>query len=212
MHTRIKICGITRYEDARIAVNLGVDALGFSMSESNKRYIAPEAVLKIIQKLPPFISKVGVFDDDSFDEIVKRSQASGIDTIQLNGDYPPEFVNQFRVPIIKKLFIDTDYNPEILNKYNVSAFLVDISAKNTEGSLSDKRLKKHAIKLTYSLKKNIILSGQIGITTIRGIVEEIAPYGVNIIESVEIRPGIKNPQKMRDLIKVIKELNFKERP
>lgn len=212
MHTRIKICGITRHEDARIAVSLGVDALGFSLSESSKRYIAPEAVLKIIQKLPPFISKVGVFDDDSFDEIVKRSQTSGIDTIQLNGDYPPELVNRFKVPIIKKLYIDTDYNPEILNKYNVSAFLVDISAKSTEGSLSDKRVKKQAIKLTYSQKKNIILSGQIGITTIRSIVEEIAPYGVNIIESVEIRPGIKNPQKMRDLIKVIKELNFKERP
>lgn len=212
MHTRIKICGITRPEDARVAVSLGVDALGFSLSESNKRYIPPETVLKIIQKLPPFISKVGVFDDDSFEEIVKRSQTSGIDTIQLNGDYPPELVNQFRAPVIKKLYVDSDYEPEILNKYNVSAFLMDISAKTTEGSLSDRNVKKYAIKLTYSLKKNIILSGQIGITTIRGIIEEIAPYGVNIIESVEIRPGIKNPQKMRDLIKVIKELNFKDRP
>jgi phosphoribosylanthranilate isomerase len=203
MRIKIKICGITQYEDARIAVNLGVDALGFVFSKSNQRYIDPKKAYDIIVRLPPFISKVGVFFDEDLPEIVNACKTAAIDTIQLNGNQPPELVNQINLPVIKTISIDEQFNPAILDKYNVSAFLLSLWADYPSRNASHSDTNWDRVKRTISVKKNIVLSGQIGITNVKEAIEEVEPYGVDIIDSVEIMPGVKNPHKMRDITKIV---------
>ncbi len=203
MRIKIKICGITKYEDARIAVNLGVDALGFVFSKEDPRYVDPQKASEIIKKLPPFIAKVGVFINEDLPEIINACKIAAVDTIQFNGNEPPELVNKINLPVIKKFSIDTQFDPTLLDQYKVSAFLLSLweDYPNKDTSHSDTVWDK--VKRTISVKKNIILSGQIGITNVREAIEEVEPYGVDIIDSVEIMPGVKNPHKMRDIIKVI---------
>ena len=203
MRIKIKICGITQYKDARIAVNLGVDALGFVFSKGNQRYIDPKKAYDIIGKLPPFISKVGVFYDEDLPDIVNACKIAAIDTIQLNGNQPPELVNQINIPVIKKFSIDAQFNPAVLDEYNVSAFLLSLWADYPSKNASHSDTNWDRVKRTISVKKNIVLSGQIGITNVKEAIEEVEPYGVDIIDSVEIMPGVKNPHKMRDIIKIV---------
>jgi phosphoribosylanthranilate isomerase len=203
MRIKIKICGITQYEDARIAVNFGVDALGFVFSKDNPRYIDPKKANNIIGKLPPFVSKVGVFSNEDLQEIVNACKTAAIDTIQLNGNQPPELVNRINLPVIKKFSIDGQFNPAVLDEYKVTAFLLSLWADYPSRSASHSDTNWDKVKRTISIKKNIVLSGQIGITNIKEAIEEVEPYGVDIIDSVEIMAGVKNPHKMRDIIKIV---------
>ena len=203
MRIKIKICGITKYEDARIAVNLGVDALGFVFTRGDPRYINPQKASGIIEKLPPFIAKVGVFCNEDLTEIVHACKIAAIDTIQFNGNQSPEQVSRINLPVIKKFSVDKHFDPALLDRYDASAFLLSLWKDYPIRDSSHSDVTWNRVKRTISVKKNIILSGQIGITNVRDAIEEVEPYGVDIIDSVEILPGKKNPHKMRDIIRAI---------
>ncbi len=199
MHVKIKICGITQFEDARTAVNMGADAIGFVFDESNPCYIVPKMARRIIKKLPPFITKVGVFRNTLLDTIVESVQTSGVNTIQLDGDEPPETMSQFHMPIIKKFTIREGFDISIFDDYKVSAYLLDTWNK------ADQSFSWDIARKAVRKKKNIILSGKLGALNIKEALDEVAPYGVDICESVEVMPGVKNPQKMGAVIKIVKE-------
>ncbi len=199
MQVKIKICGITKFEDARAALNMGTDALGFVFDENNPRYIVPKMARRIIDKLPPFITKVGVFRDASLKTIIKSVQTAGVDTIQFNGNESPETVAQISMPVIKAFAIGQDFDLAILEAYTTSAFILDTWNKTSQSFSWD------IAKRIVRKKQNVILSGRLGITNIREALDEVAPYGVDICESVEVMPGVKNPQKMGAVIKIIKE-------
>src|SRR5215216_1207849 len=94
--TLVKICGITKLEDAIAASRFGADMLGFNFYEKSPRFIRPEDARAIVEKLPAGIGKVGVFVDDSIDRILDVVEIAGLDAIQLHGDEPPEFVDEIR--------------------------------------------------------------------------------------------------------------------
>ncbi len=201
MQVKIKICGITRFEDARAAINMGADALGFVFDERSPRYIVPKMARRIIQKLPPFITKVGVFCNPTLTDIIEAVQTAGVNTIQLNGDESLDIISKINIPVIKAFTIGPDFDEAILEKYSVSAVLLDTWNKaNQEFSWG-------IAKKTVRKKKNVILAGKLGVMNIREALDAVAPYGVDICESVEVMPGVKNPQKMGTVIKIIKEWN-----
>lgn len=212
MKIKVKICGITQYEDARAAVNLGADAIGFVFDRKNPRYIEPDKVSKIIKKLPPFITKVGVFYDEIPQTITEIACSANIDTIQLNGSEPPETIAQLSMPIIKTFFIEPGFDIGLLEEYNVSAFLIDTWSKMKKAGSRGNAISWGIAQKVARLKKNVILSGGLGLANIKEALEEVEPYAVDVCESVEISPGIKNPQKMRDIIKTVKGWKYKEGP
>lgn len=199
MQVKIKICGITRFEDARAAINTGTDALGFVFDEKSPRYIVPKMARRIIQKLPPFITKVGVFNNPTLGNIIESVQTAGVDTIQLNGDEPLKTISKIHIPVIKAFTITPNFDKTILEKYSVAAFLLDTWNK------ADQSFSWDIAKKIVRKKKNVILAGRLGVTNIQEALDEVAPYGVDICESVEVMPGVKNPQKMGAVIKIIKE-------
>lgn len=203
MSIKIKICGITRFEDAKIAANLGVDALGFIFYKNSPRYIDPSNAAEIIKQLPPFISRVGVFVNESVDEISSIIKISGINTLQLHGSESPEFCKHFSLPVIKSFSIKPDCDLSIIDTYLTSGILLDTWNNSMHGG-SGKTFDWKIARNICNKFNNVIIAGGLGPANIEEAINSLNPYGVDINSGVEISPGIKNPHKMRELVHIIK--------
>jgi phosphoribosylanthranilate isomerase len=203
MPIKVKICGITRYEDAKIAVSVGVDALGFVFYPKSPRFIHPQKARDIIKRLPPFIAKVGVFVNSDASAIMTAVQQSGVDTVQLHGNEPPELCQKLLMTVIKAFPVGKDFNPAILDTYPVNGFLLDTWSDALAGGTGrtfDWTIAKSATQYHH----NIILAGGLGPTNIAEALETVQPYAVEFNSGVEIKPGIKNPRKMLAAVEIVK--------
>ncbi|NLE01881.1 MAG: phosphoribosylanthranilate isomerase [Fibrobacter sp.] len=207
MSTRIKICGITRYEDARTAANLGVDALGFIFFNKSPRYIAPENARDIIKQLPPFVSRVGVFVNAEASTIQEIVRITGIDTIQLHGDESAEFCHNMPLPVIKSFSIRPDFEVSLLDSYNTAGILLDTWHDKLHGGTGKTFDWKIAGKICMK-HDNVIIAGGLGPANVEDALRAVTPFGVDINSGVEIMPGIKNPHKIRDIIRIVKSYSY----
>jgi phosphoribosylanthranilate isomerase len=203
MPIRIKICGITRYEDAKAAASIGVDAVGFIFYPKSPRYIAPEDAAAIIAGLPPFISRVGVFVDETPERVVAIARTAGIDTLQLHGTESPEFCAMMPLPVIKGFSINAVTDLSKLDGYRTSGFLLDTWSPDQRGG-TGKTFDWSIATEACRKSDRIILAGGLNPDNIREAVETVHPYGVDINSGVEIRPGEKNPHKMRELVQIVR--------
>ncbi len=203
MPIRVKICGITLYDDARTAANLGADALGFIFHPASPRYIAPSAAREIIGKLPPFVSKVGVFVDRNVRDVIEIARASGVDTIQLHGSETPNMCDRIPYPVIKAFSVDTETDLSLLDEYRVSGFLLDTWDKRLKGG-TGRTFDWSVAEPASRTHDTIILAGGLGPTNVKEAIEQVLPYGIDVNSGVEIRPGVKNPKKMSHVISIVK--------
>lgn len=203
MVTRIKICGITRSEDAKTAANLGVDALGFIFVKKSPRYIDPQTARTIINKLPPFISRVGVFIDEPIEKIIEICNTAHIDTVQLHGSESPKYCASLPFPVIKVISIKDDTDISIIDTYATSGILLDTWHSGMAGG-TGKTFNWKIARQACSRNDRIILAGGLGPSNIEDALQSVQPWGVDINSGVEIKPGIKNPHKMRDLVRIVK--------
>ncbi len=199
---RIKICGITQYDDAKTAVSLGVDALGFVFHPASPRYIHPEAARDIIARLPPFVSKVGVFVNETAETIFSVMSQAGIDTVQLHGDETPDFANALSCPVVKAFGVKPGFDIATLAPYKVSGYLLDTwsEARGGSGATFDWSLAQQATK-RYA---NVILAGGLNPANVREALESVIPYAVEFNSGVEIKPGVKNHYKMREAVEIVR--------
>lgn len=191
--TRVKICGITYLEDAINAVELGVDALGFVFAPS-PREISPEKAKEIIEKLPPWVSAVGIFVDEKPSKVMQIASQCKLDYVQLHGEETPEYCEQLDIKIIKTIKTDIKRIPE----YKVSGILLDIS-KGT-GKVYNWDLAIEAKKYA----KPIILSGGLTPTNVREAIKKVKPYGVDVSTGVELSLGKKDYKKMKEFMEGVK--------
>ena len=202
---KIKICGLTNKDDALNAIALNVDALGFIFYEHSPRYISPEKVETFVLDLPPFINTIGVFVNatpDYINSVVKRCKLNGI---QLHGSEPPEFCTQFSLPTIKAIPVREHSDITAIPKYKgcVNGILLDTKAENVHGGTG----KTFDWGLALEAKEYdtpLILSGGINAKNIEKALKMVAPYGIDICSGVEKEPGIKDYNKMQELIGAIK--------
>ncbi len=131
---RIKICGVTRLPDALDAARLGADALGFNFWPRSKRYVTPAAARQIIARLPPFVTPVGVFVNQSEGEIRAIAGETGIQVLQLHGDEPPELCSRLPLPVVKAIPVDQVRTLSKLLSYEVQAFLLDTPSRGFGGT------------------------------------------------------------------------------
>ena len=202
----IKICGITNVSDARAVAEYGADALGFIFYPKSQRYVEPEKAREIIQKLSCKIGKVGVFINHEVREVKEIVQFCGLDLIQLHGDEPPEYCAQFPTSsLIKAVSCRTEEEVLELRSYPVAAILMD--ACDAEhyggtGKLSDWKL---AIRLMEM--HPLILAGGLNEENIRKAIKTVRPQAVDVNSGVEISPGKKDPNKIREIIKIVREVD-----
>ncbi len=204
MAPRVKICGITRYEDARIAVGLGVDALGFIFYPKSPRYVTPEAAREITERIPPFVTKVGVFVDEDAEKVHQAAAVAGVDTLQLHGSESPEYCGRFRCSVIKAFRVGVGLPLPDLDSYPVSGYLLDTwdaSAMGGTGKTFDWGIARD-LCLRHG---NVIVAGGLGPSNLREALEALRPYGVDLNSGVEVKPGVKNPHKMGDAVRIARQ-------
>jgi phosphoribosylanthranilate isomerase len=200
----IKICGITNISDGRTVAECGANALGFIFYPKSQRVVLPAKAKEIIQKLPCEISKVGVFVNHDIQEVKEIVEFCRLDLIQLHGDEPPEYCAQFPMSsLIKAVSCRTEEEILELKNYPVRAILID--ARDPEhyggtGKNSDWRLAMR-VKETHSL----ILAGGLNRENIRKVIETVRPQAVDINSGVEISPGKKDPSRIREIVKIVRE-------
>lgn len=199
---RVKICGITRLEDALAAVDAGADALGFNFWPRSKRYCPPRTARAIVAKLPPLVSAVGVFVNQTQAVVQKTADYVGLGAIQLHGSESPAFCRAFDLPVIKSLAVSDAASLRQVKSFRVSAYLLDTPSKEFGGS---GRTFDWSLLRWLDRKKLFILAGGLTPANVAEAVEAVRPYGVDVASGVESAPGIKDRRKMARFIASAKD-------
>ena len=203
--TRVKICGITNLKDALSAVSAGAWALGFVFAESPRR-VTPETAKKIISRLPPFVTAVGVFLNHKEDAVEQITDYCRLTALQFHGDESPDYCDRFHgiATIIKAFRIRSARDLKKLKYYKVDAFLLDTWVKGKPGG-TGRTFNWELAKEAKEFKKPVILSGGLNKDNVKPAILQARPYAVDTSSGVEISPGRKSPVLVRNFINKVKE-------
>jgi phosphoribosylanthranilate isomerase len=196
---KIKICGFTQAQNARDASLLGIDAIGLVFYDKSPRYVEIERALEIVQALPPFINRVGLFvNADSYfiDEVLCEVP---LDTLQFHGDETPQECQQYGLPFMKALRVTEQTNiPKLAQDFHqANGLLLDAYNSTTYGGTGE--------SFDWSLAKveldlPIILAGGLNSETVGKAIQQVSPYAVDVSSGVESSKGIKDIQKIQQFI------------
>ncbi len=209
---RIKVCGITRLQDALCAVEHGVDALGFIFHRKSARYIDPEEARIIIEQLPPFVDVVGVFVDKEREEVEEIVRYCRLGYVQLHGKESAKYAERllrFTSPceVIKAFRVSDSTISEDFEPYmpHVKSFLLDTYDKELSGGTG--KSFDWSIIPRLCLRKPFILAGGLDPSNIADALREVRPFGVDVNSGVEVAPGIKDHRLIREFISAVREFN-----
>ena len=193
--TRVKICGLTRPEDARNAVLLGADAIGLVFYPPSPRYLEPEQARGITEGLPPFVTVVGLFVDADPARVRDTLNRVRIDLLQFHGDEDPGYCGGFGKPWIKALRMrpGLDLRAAVDRFPGASGFLVDVwhpGAMGGTGQRFDWGL------LPADMANSLILAGGLETDNVAEALRLVRPYALDVSSGVEIKKGIKDAAKM----------------
>jgi phosphoribosylanthranilate isomerase len=203
---RIKICGVTNLEDARLAADLGAHALGFIFYPKSPRSVRPEVAREIIDNLPPFIMTVGVFVDEGAAMVRGIAETAGLDWVQLHGKESPEYCRSLGRRVIKGFRIKDPSSLALLPDYrgSVQAFLLDTYKAGTAGGTGE--------TFDWALARQagewgpIILAGGLTPANVAQAFQAAQPAAVDVASGVEAEPGKKDPEKLKKFFEAVKIL------
>ena len=192
---RVKVCGITRVEDALSAVRLGAHAIGFVFWPKSSRYIAPALVREIAQALPPFLTTVGVYVDPVQEWVRETVVAGGLSLLQFHGDESPEFCDQFSLPYIKAIRVKEGLDLlQYAARYRYAkGLLLDTYTAGMPGGTGhvfDWKL------IPQDLPLPLILSGGLNPGNVLQAIKQTRPWAVDVSSGVEAAKGIKDEKKI----------------
>ena len=192
---RVKVCGITRVEDALSAVRLGVHAIGFVFWPKSARYITPDSVREIVPALPPFVTTVGVYVNPTQEWVEETAEAGGLSLLQFHGDESPEFCSQFSLPYIKAIRIreGVDLLQYTARYRHAKGLLLDTYTAGMPGGTGhvfDWKL------IPQDLSLPLILSGGLNPSNVLQAIRQIRPWAVDVSSGVEAAKGIKDEKKI----------------
>ncbi|WP_099156596.1 phosphoribosylanthranilate isomerase [Virgibacillus ndiopensis] len=196
----VKICGITTKEAAETAVQSGADFIGFVFAPS-KRKITPVAAATISKSLPSSIKKVGVFVNESLENIQQIAMQVGLDYIQLHGDESPEFAEKLAYPIIKAFPMESDTIKEI-SKFPCDYYLLDSPIGANRGGNGTTFDWKLLTETNLNLSK-VILAGGLNADNVQEAIAKARPSGVDVSSGVE-SDGQKDIAKIKEFINTAK--------
>jgi phosphoribosylanthranilate isomerase len=199
MGLRVKICGITSAADARLAIDVGADALGFNFVERSPRYVPPAAAAAIIAGLPPFVTPVGIFWDHPAGHVKAVAEQCGLGALQFHGDEPPESLLEHRLPLIKTIKVRAAEDLARMDGYAVAAFLLDSAARWSEGE-SRTPISWELAGRAVAAGRRIILAAGLTPDNVAAAIRTARPWAVDVASGVEARPGAKDPDKVRRFV------------
>lgn len=202
---KVKVCGITRLEDALAAVAAGADTLGFNFYAPSPRYLAPVEARRIISELPPAVLCVGVFvNEDSAATVARMASESGVAAVQLHGDESPEYCAELSERrVIKALRVGRDFAPEEATRYRAESILLDAfsaSARGGTGETFDWELARR----TRESVAQLYLAGGLTVENVCDAIAAVRPYAVDVCSGVELAPGRKDAVRMRAFVSAVR--------
>ena len=207
MSTRVKICGITNSDDARVAVAAGADLLGFNFYEKSPRFVSTSTAAEMSRSLPPYVLRVGVFVNPS-EELVRQGIGEcGLNLLQFHGDEPPEFCTQFGLMSMKAFRVRDAGSLKELSKYPTDAWMLDAYASDTYGGTGEKFNWFLAGEAQKS-GKPVFLAGGLTPENVAEAIRQVQPFGVDVSSGVESAPGRKDHAKVCAFIKAAKSSSF----
>ena len=198
---RTKICGITNRDDAQCAVENGADALGFIFYPRSPRYVPPEQAGEIIGDLPPFVTPVGVFVNETETRIDAVVKLAGLRAIQLHGDEPPEACLGHSVPVIRALRVGEGFDPASLRQFLVDTFLLDKAKTGMYGGTGETF--DWAVARAARRFGRVILSGGLAPDNVAAAIQAVQPYAVDTGSGVEAEPGRKDHRKLAAFLRTV---------
>lgn len=189
--TRVKICGVTRVEDARHAAAMGADAIGLMMHPPSSRALTPDQALEIRRSLPPFVTATAVFLDDSEELIAQVLDRVRPDCLQFHGNESAEFCAAWGLPYLKAIPMGSIGDPlQYAGRFDTAqGFLFDSNAAGRLGGSGDTF---EWSKIPTSFAYPVVLAGGLNPSNVAEAISRVRPWGVDVSSGVEESRGIKN--------------------
>lgn len=205
MRTRVKICGITRPEDALAAARHGADAIGLVFYPPSPRYVDPAQAQAICAALPPFVSVVGLFVNAAADAVHAALRAVPLDVLQFHGDESPEYCGRFGRPYLKALRMreGLDVAAEAARYAGAQGLLLDTYQPGLvggTGQVFDWR------RVPQNLNRPIVLAGGLEPANVAAAIATVRPYAVDVSGGVEQGKGIKNAEKIAAFMREVESV------
>jgi phosphoribosylanthranilate isomerase len=196
---RIKICGITNSNDAKIAYEAGADAIGLVFYPPSPRFVTSSQAQEVVNSLPPFVTSVALFVDASKDEINSVLNTVAIDLLQFHGNESAEFCDSFQRPYIKAIRMKDNLDLYAVQQEYGSArgILLDTYKKGVPGGTGETF---NWDRVPHDLRLPIILAGGLDAENIIEAIQQAAPYAVDVSGGVEAAKGIKDPVKVKQFV------------
>lgn len=199
---RTKICGITRIEDARAAIEAGADALGFVFYQASPRYIEPLHAQHIINRIAPFPAKVGLFVNPDRDFVSAVVAGVALDLLQFHGDEAPEFCSSFGKSFIKAVRMKPGIDLHgICRRYGDAAALLLDSYSETDHGGTGTSFDWN--KIPGDLSRPVILAGGLTVENVSRAIAACRPYAVDVSSGVELDKGVKDQAAMSAFIREV---------
>ncbi len=201
----VKICGITRLEDAVEAARFGADAIGFVFAES-PRWVSPDLARDISRRTPDGPAKVGVFVDSPVEEVLETVRYCGLDLVQLHGDEDEDYCAKLGDIAIKAIRVNGSVDVARARSYPCHALLFDGFDREKRGG-TGKTFDWTVLRLLDD-KRRIIVAGGLTPDNVGKAVKAARPYGVDVSSGIEKEPGIKNPVLMYRFIEKARRADY----
>jgi phosphoribosylanthranilate isomerase len=202
MATRIKICGITRPEDARKAASLGVDAIGLVFYRPSPRAVTIEQAVKVVDSLPPFVSVVGLFVNAAREELNAVLDQVPVDLLQFHGEEQPEDCAGYNRPFIKAIRMrdGVDLEAEAARYVAASGLLLDAYQPGIPGGTG---ASFEWSRVPQGMEKPIILAGGLTPENVGEGIAQVQPYAVDVSGGVEAEKGVKDHARMAAFVRAV---------
>ena len=196
MRTRVKYCGISKPQDALLAAELGVDAVGLVFYPPSPRALDLKSAQEIVLALPPFVSIVALFLDPSAAQVTRVMERMQIDVLQFHGQESPEFCQSFGYPYIKAIGMAKPAVFEQVQQLHGSAkaFLLDSHEHGAAGGTGEAF---NWAKQAPQTSKPLILAGGLRVDNVAAGIRQLKPYGVDVSSGIESARGVKDHALMR---------------
>jgi phosphoribosylanthranilate isomerase len=205
VHMLVKICGITRLEDAEAAVDAGAGALGFVFWPGSPRFIDPYRARAIVQSLPPFVTAVGVFVNQPREHLAGVASLVHLGAVQMHGDETVADALAVRRPVIKALTLDVASQAERLNAWPARmTILLDVHDPVRRGGTG--RTIDWTAAAAIASRRRIVLAGGLTPDNVADAVARVRPFGVDVSSGVESSPGRKDHGRLRALFEAVRSV------
>ena len=212
MTVRVKVCGVTRLEDAQLACELGTSALGFVFWNQSPRYIEPSRAREIVSALPSHVTPVGVFVNPSEADAREVVSTVGLGAVQLHGEESVESFERWPYPVLKAIALRDSGSVETACRLpDGVTVLLDVHDPVKRGGTGQPI--DWTLAAEVARRRRVFLAGGLTPSNVADAIEAVRPYGVDVSSGLEVSSGIKSGPAMRAFFEAVKAMgNDGEQP